>query len=70
MNQQEELMDSILNTDLEIIETIRTLQKEDWNGEDLKNQVTDLLKIHDDTITKLRSLQSSDDSCGCGHDHC
>lgn len=70
MNQQEELMDSILNTDLEIIETIRTLQKEDWNGEDLKNQVTDLLKIHDDTITKLRSLQSDDDSCGCGHDHC
>ena len=70
MNQQEELMDSILNTDLEIIETIRTLQKEDWNGEDLKNQVTDLLKIHDDTITKLRSLQSGDDRCGCGHDHC
>ena len=70
MNQQEELMDSILNTVLEIIETIRTLQKEDWNGEDLKNQVTDLLKIHDDTITKLRSLQSGDDSCGCGHDHC
>jgi hypothetical protein len=59
-----------LNTDLEIIETIRTLQKEDWNGEDLKNQVTDLLKIHDDIITKLRSLQSDDDSCGCGHDHC
>ena len=70
MNQQEELMDSILNTDLEIIETIRTLQKEDWNGEDLKNQVTDLLKIHDDTITKLRSLQSGDDGCDCGHDHC
>ncbi len=70
MNQQEELMDSILNTDLEIIETIRTLQKEDWNGEDLKNQVTDLLKIHDDTITKLRSLQSGDDGCGCGHEHC
>ena len=70
MNQQEELMDSILNTDLEIIETIRTLQKEDWNGEDLKNQITDLLQIHDETITKLRSLQSDDDSCGCGHDHC
>ena len=70
MNQQEELMDSILNTDLEIIETIRTLQKEDWNCEDLKNQVTDLLKIHDDTITKLRSLQSCDDSCGCWHNHC
>ena len=70
MNQQEELMDSILNTDLEIIETVRSLQKENWNDESLKNQVTDLLKIHDETITKLRSLQSGDDSCGCGHDHC
>ena len=41
-----------------------------WYDKFLKNQVTDLLKIHDDTITKLRSLQSDDDSCGCGHDHC
>jgi len=70
MNQQEELMDSILNTDLEIIETVRTLQQENWNNENLKNQVTDLLKIHDEMITKLRSLQSDNDSCGCGHDHC
>lgn len=70
MNQQEELMDNILNTDLEIIETVRTLQQENWTDESLKNQVTDLLKIHDDMITKLRSLQGDDHGCGCGHDHC
>ena len=67
MNQQEELMDSILNTDLEIIETVRSLQKENWNDENLKNQAMDLLQIHDETITKLRSLQN-DDGCGCGSD--
>lgn len=70
MNQQEELMDNILNTDLEIIETVRTLEQGNWTDESLKNQVTDLLKIHDDMITKLRSLQSDDHNCGCGHDHC
>ena len=67
MNKQEELMDSILNTDLEIIETVRSLQKENWNDENLKNQATDLLQIHDETITKLRSLQNDD---GCGSDNC
>ena len=56
MNQQEELMDNILNSDLEIIETVRTLEQGNWTDESLKNQVTDLLKIHDDMITKLRSL--------------
>ena len=50
MNQQEELMDNILNVDLEIVETVRTLQQENWNTETLKNQVTDLLKIHDDLV--------------------
>lgn len=62
MNQQEELMDNILNTDLEIIETVRTLEQGNWTDESLKNQVTDLLKIHDDMITKLRSLQGDDHS--------
>ena len=47
MSEQEELMDNIMNVDLEIIETVRTLQQENWNTEELKNQVTDLLKIHD-----------------------
>ncbi|MDC3292560.1 hypothetical protein OAU56_04990 [Nitrosopumilus sp.] len=70
MSKQEELMDNIMNVDLEIIETVRTLQKENWNTEELKNQVTDLLKIHDEIVVKLRALQGNDDSCGCGHDHC
>ena len=70
MSEQEELMDNIMNVDLEIIETVRTLQQENWNTEELKNQVTDLLKIHDELVGKLRALQGNDDSCGCGHDHC
>ena len=70
MNEQEELMDTILNVDLEIVETVRTLQQENWNTEELKNQVTDLLKIHDEIVGKLRALQGDDHSCGCGHDHC
>ena len=48
MTEQEELMDNILNVDLEIVETVRTLQQENWSTEALKNQITDLLKIHDD----------------------
>jgi len=70
MSEQEELMDNIMNVDLEIIETVRTLQQENWNTGELKNQVTDLLKIHDEIVGKLRALQGNDDSCGCGHDHC
>ena len=50
MSEQEELMDTILNVDLEIVETVRTLQQENWNTEELKNQVTDLLKIHDELV--------------------
>tara|TARA_B110000438_G_scaffold225167_1_gene219178 strand:+ start:205 stop:417 length:213 start_codon:yes stop_codon:yes gene_type:complete len=69
VNEQEELMDNILNVDLEIVETVRTLQKEKWNTEALKNQVTDLLKIHDDLVIKMRSLQGDDNSCDCNHDH-
>ena len=33
MSEQEELMDNILNVDLEIVETVRTLQQENWNTE-------------------------------------
>ena len=69
MNEQEELMDTILNVDLEIVETVRTLQQENWNTEELKNQGTDLLKIHDELVGKMRSPQGDDPSCDCGHDH-
>ena len=70
MTEQEELMDNILNVDLEIVETVRTLQQENWSTEALKNRITDLLKIHDDIVVKLRAIQSNDTSCDCGHDHC
>ena len=69
MSEHEELMDNILNVDLEIVETVRTLQQENWNTEALKNQIIDLLKIHDELVGKMRSLQSDDHSCDCGHDH-
>ena len=69
MSEQEELMDTILNVDLEIVETVRTLQQENWNTEELKNQVTDLLKIHDELVGKMRSLQGDGSSCDCDHDH-
>ena len=69
MSEQEELMDNILDVDLEIVETVRTLQQENWNTEAPKNQVIDLLKIHDELVGKIRSLQGDDHSCDCGHDH-
>ena len=69
MSEQEELRDNILDVDLEIVETVRTLQQENWNTEALKNQVIDLLKIHDELVGKIRSLHGDDHSCDCGHDH-
>ena len=69
MSEQEELMDTILNVDLEIVETVRTLQQENWNTEELKNQIIDLLKIHDELVDKMRSPQGDDPSCDCSHDH-
>ena len=69
MSEHEELMDNILDVDLEIVETVRTLQQENWNTEALKNQVIDLLKIHDELVGKIRSLQGDDHSCDCGHDN-
>jgi uncharacterized protein YutD len=69
MSEHEELMDNILDVDFEIVETVRTLQQENWNTEALKNQVIDLLKIHDELVGKIRSLQGDDHSCDCGHDN-
>ncbi|MEO2220730.1 MAG: hypothetical protein ABGW55_04145 [Nitrosopumilus sp.] len=69
MSEQEELMDNLLNIDLEIIDNVRALQKENWASETLKNQVGDLLKIRDEMVVKLMSLKGNDHSCDCGHDH-
>ena len=60
MSEQEELMDNLLNVDLEIIDIVRALQQENWNSEQLKNQVTDLLKIRDEMVVKLMSLKGND----------
>jgi hypothetical protein len=69
MNEQEEIMDSLLNIDLEIIDNVRALQKENWVSETLKNQVEDLLKIRDEMVVKLMSHKGHDSSCDCDHDH-
>ena len=69
MNEQEQLMDNLLNVDLEIIDVVRELQKENWNSESLKQQVGDLLKIRDEMVEQLKSQTSHDHQCDCGHSH-
>jgi len=69
MSEQEELMDNLLNLDLEIIDTVRDLHKENWNSDSLKEKVEDLLKIRDEMVVKLMSFNGNDHSCDCGHEH-
>jgi len=69
MSEQEQLMDNLLNLDLEIIDNVRNLQKENWNSDSLKKQVEDLLKIRDEMVVKLMSFNNHDHQCDCGHDH-
>ena len=69
MNEQEELMDNLLNVDLEIIDAVRDLQQGNWDSMSLKDQVGDLLKIRDEMVQKLVSLNGDEHSCDCGHDH-
>ena len=69
MNEQEDLMDNLLNVDLEIIDVVRELQQGNWDSASLKDQVGDLLKIRDEMVQKLRSLNGDEHSCDCGHDH-
>ena len=69
MSAQEQLMDNLLNLDLEIIDNVRNLQKENWNSDSLKKQVEDLLKIRDEMVVKLMSFNNHDHQCDCGHDH-
>ena len=70
MSEQEELMDTILNVDLEIIDVVRSLHQENWDSETLKIQIVDLLKIRDEMVVKLMSLKENNSSCDCGHDNC
>ncbi len=69
MNEQEQLMDNLLNVDLEIIDVVRELHKENWDSVSMKEQVGDLLKIRDEMVQKLMSLKGDDHQCDCGHDH-
>ena len=69
MTEQEELMDNLLNVDLEIIDLVRDLQHGNWDSASLKDQVGDLLKIRDEMVQKLVSLNDDGHSCDCGHDH-
>jgi len=62
MSEQEELMDNLLNLDLEIIDTVRDLHKENWNSNPLKEKVEDLLKIRDELVVKLMSFNGDDHS--------
>jgi len=69
MNEQEQLMDNLLNIDLEIIDTVRDLQQQNWDSGSLKQQIGDLLKVRDDMVEKLMSSNGHEDRCGCGHEH-
>ena len=73
MNEQEQIMDNLLNMDLEIIDTVRDLKRENWDSETLKHQIDDLLNLRDELVEKLMSFNGHDgdnhDQCGCGHDH-
>lgn len=67
MNDQEQLMDSLLNIDLEIIDVVRELHQENWDSSSLKQQIVDLLKIRDEMVQQL--MLTKDNDCGCGHNH-
>ena len=69
VSEQEQLMDNLLNTDLEIIDVIRELRQDNWDSEPLKQKIGDLLKIRDEMVEKLMSFNNTHDSCGCGHEH-
>ena len=69
MSEQEQLMDNLLNVDLEIIDAVRALQKENWTSDSLKKQVEDLLKIRDEMVVELMSLKDDSHQCDCDHEH-
>ncbi|MCA9828586.1 MAG: hypothetical protein KC444_09430 [Nitrosopumilus sp.] len=69
MNDQEQIMDNLLNTDLEIIDVVRDLCHTNWDSPTLKQQVMDLLKLRDDMVQQLMSSKDDSHDCGCGHSH-
>ena len=69
MSDNEHLMDEILNSDVEIIETVRQLIQEGWDSETLKQQISDLLKIRDEMVAKLMTTENNHMECDCGHSH-
>ena len=69
MTEQEQLMDNLLNVDLEIIDVVRELQQENWGSESMKQQIGDLLKIRDEMVQQLMSINGDEHECDCGHDH-
>lgn len=68
MNEQEQLMDSLLNTDLEIVDTVRELRQQNWSSDSLKEKVDDLLNLRDEMVQKLMSFNEGH-QCDCGHQH-
>ena len=68
MNEQEQLMDSLLNTDLEIVDTVHELRQQNWSSNSLKEKVNDLLDLRDEMVQKLRSFNEGH-QCDCGQQH-
>ena len=68
MNEQEQLMDSLLNTDLELVDTVRELREQNWSSDSLKGKVDDLLALRDEMVRKLMSFNDGS-QCDCGHHH-
>ena len=68
MDEQEQLMDSLLNTDLEIVDTVRELRQQNWSSDSLKGKIDDLLSLRDEMVQKLVSF-NKEHQCDCGHHH-
>ena len=68
MNEQEQLMDSLLNVDLEIVDTVRELRQQNWSPDSLKAKIDDLLNLRDEMVQKLMQFNHGN-QCDCGHQH-
>ena len=68
VNEQEQLMDNLLNTDLEIVDTVRELKQQNWSSVSLQGKIDDLLNLRDEMVQKLMSFNEGH-HCDCGHQH-